>query len=597
MGNQPSNEQRQQTNNSHRNFNRSNNSSSSRNHQHQHYQTSSSPATVSLSQSLNNSNNRQQSPRLIRTNHNQQPQQLLQHPSSSSSSSSSSSVAVRSSRRSLQLPDLQPLASSKSSSPTSDTRCTNQRRLKTTAGRPIRGSSINLISTSSSSSFSQSSSSSSALAATALTSVLVHHHLDQSIESQLRLANRNWPENSQLDYQTIPGMASMTVDPGVPPDRNQNVPEEEEEEENEDDRPGRTLAATPSLLLPDPDLPNLSNMPAIFPPVGITSPILSLPPLQQPVETVVPPPPPAIAQPFPPPLPQLDSIDLQPQTPVSNSSDPSLSTKVTETIAAATAAVQAAPALDIGAGSEGVPTLLTWKEPADEVYVTGTFSEWRQQIKLRKPVVPKDSSNNQEGFSALVALPPGPHQLKFIVDKRWKTSKYLPSATDNKGNLINFLQVNPGDQPFRGLGPRGIWSGYTYGGLSNQLGAALLNEDDEANESEEDWTTEIPKALVDYEEFYDRSDNEEETQSNPGEAGFAAEPPKLPAQLKEGILNITSRIPEGTVDDNSLLTRPDHSVLNHLAASPIKQGLLSVGVTSRYKRKYLTTVYYKPVNL
>ncbi|KAI8460737.1 hypothetical protein BY996DRAFT_6409149 [Phakopsora pachyrhizi] len=416
----------------------------------------------------------------------------------------------------------------------------------------------------------------------------------------------------------------MTVDPGVPPDRNQNVPEV---------GGSSTKTTEPIQMRRGPekgraDLPNLSNMPAIFPPVGITSPILSLPPLQQPVETVVPPPPPAIAQPFPPPLPQLDSIDLQPQTPVSNSSDPSLSTKVTETIAAATAAVQAAPALDIGAGSEGVPTLLTWKEPADEVYVTGTFSEWRQQIKLRKPVVPKDSSNNQEGFSALVALPPGPHQLKFIVDKRWKTSKYLPSATDNKGNLINFLQVNPGDQPFRGLGPRGIWSGYTYGGLSNQLGAALLNEDDEANESEEDWTTEIPKALVDYEEFYDRSDNEEETvaedhhqqqqietvtavgsnqsnqgtnsnqqQSNPGEAGFAAEPPKLPAQLKEGILNITSRIPEGTVDDNSLLTRPDHSVLNHLAASPIKQGLLSVGVTSRYKRKYLTTVYYKPVNL
>ena len=40
---------------------------------------------------------------------------------------------------------------------------------------------------------------------------------------------------------------------------------------------------------------------------------------------------------------------------------------------------------------------------------------------------------SQTDFSALVNLPPGPHRLKFIVDKQWKTSRNLPSATDQDG--------------------------------------------------------------------------------------------------------------------------------------------------------------------
>ncbi|KAH9808871.1 carbohydrate-binding module family 48 [Melampsora americana] len=395
------------------------------------------------------------------------------------------------------------------------------------------------------------------------------------------------PTEDQTDSRITPVLLSFsnltaTVDPGEPPEP-KSAPQ-----------PGQILPASPSLIQPDPDLNLDSNaITSIFPPLDVST-ATSLPPLQQPVETVVPPLPPAILQPFPPPLPDLASID----EPVPKASA-ALTPAVTETIAAATAVVQAAPALDIGAGPEGVPTLITWKEPANEVYVTGTFSKWKQQIKLRKPPVTNEP-NQANNFSALVALPPGPHRLKFIVDKRWKTSKYLPSATDDKGNLINYLQVNPGDQPFRGLGPRGIWSGYTYANwsLGSSIGGFSGMLEEEAEE-EERWTTEIPTALISYEEYHDEEGIEGEEEPGPSSVGFAAEPPKLPAQLKEGILNVSSKVTDGLSisDDNSLLPKPDHSVLNHLAASPIKQGLLSVGVTSRYKRKYLTTVYYKPVDL
>ncbi|MBW0529015.1 hypothetical protein O181_068730 [Austropuccinia psidii MF-1] len=374
--------------------------------------------------------------------------------------------------------------------------------------------------------------------------------------------------------------------------------DEDEDDSIHEDQSSHLIHSNPSIINQNPNLINLNSL--------SSTPSNSLAPLQQPIETVVPPLPPSILHPFPPNLPELDSNSLDLNIPpISNTLTPA----VTQTIAAATAVVQATPALDIGAGSDGVPTLITWKEPAHEVYVTGTFSQWKQQIKLRKPPETNENSNQSNAFSALVALPPGPHRLKFIVDKRWKTSKYLPSATDDKGNLINYLQINPGDQPFRGLGPRGIWSGYTYGNWPSMLDDSSTSDDDE------DWTTEIPNALLDYEEYHDQSSDDDDLNANsnhhknhqlkivdkinpiPGEAGFAAEPPNLPAQLKEGILNMASRLPEGASDDNSLLPKPDHSVLNHLVASPIKNGLLSIGVTSRYKRKYLTTVYYKPINL
>lgn len=222
--------------------------------------------------------------------------------------------------------------------------------------------------------------------------------------------------------------------------------------------------------------------------------------------------------------------------------------------------------------------------------------------------------------------------MKFIVDKQWKTSKYLPSATDADGNLINYLQVHKaGSVPLRGHAapPTIEEEGYS---------------DDE--EDEEGWTSEIPpvlaaygdaqEAAIDYQEEMDRQaaahqhrqalggasslpatplppstysqgyiapgSSEPLQLPNPGQLALARrpldrlaeiKPPELPAQLEKGVLNATVLVAKGSGDDNSILPKPDHSVLNHLAASPIKGGLLSVGVTTRYRRKYVTTVYYK----
>jgi hypothetical protein len=47
-------------------------------------------------------------------------------------------------------------------------------------------------------------------------------------------------------------------------------------------------------------------------------------------------------------------------------------------------------------------------------------------------------------------------------------------------------------------------------------------------------------------------------------------------------------------DDASVLSVPSHVVLHHLCTSAIRNGVLAVANTTRYKEKFLTTVYYKP---
>jgi len=42
------------------------------------------------------------------------------------------------------------------------------------------------------------------------------------------------------------------------------------------------------------------------------------------------------------------------------------------------------------------------------------------------------------------------------------------------------------------------------------------------------------------------------------------------------------------------LQTPSHAVLYHLTTSSIRDKMIAVGASTRYRQKYLTTVYYKP---
>ena len=87
---------------------------------------------------------------------------------------------------------------------------------------------------------------------------------------------------------------------------------------------------------------------------------------------------------------------------------------------------------------------------------------------------------------------------------------------------------------------------------------------------------------------------------------YAKEPPIMPPQLQLTLLNVTP----ATHDTQSALPRPQHVVLGHVYCHASSRGpnqvfqqqtqqqsnvnALVVGMTHRYKSKYVTSVLYKP---
>jgi len=71
------------------------------------------------------------------------------------------------------------------------------------------------------------------------------------------------------------------------------------------------------------------------------------------------------------------------------------------------------------------------------------------------------------------------------------------------------------------------------------------------------------------------------------------EPPDVPRQLERPFLNQNHT----QKDDQSVLPNPAYVVLNHLGvASSIKDNVLAVSSTNRYRQKYVTSILYKQVD-
>jgi len=78
-------------------------------------------------------------------------------------------------------------------------------------------------------------------------------------------------------------------------------------------------------------------------------------------------------------------------------------------------------------------------------------------------------------------------------------------------------------------------------------------------------------------------------QTTPDLDEYTKEPPPLPPHLRHIILN---KAPSLT--DTAALPVPQHVALNHMYCTAIKDNMMVLGVTQRYKTKFVTTVYYSP---
>lgn len=167
-------------------------------------------------------------------------------------------------------------------------------------------------------------------------------------------------------------------------------------------------------------------------------------------------------------------------------------------------------------------------------------------------------------------------------------SNELPTAVDYNNILVNYIEVSaddiPSDQPTAtGTVPDGVYPPLVLppgteakDHAPDSVGKTQSLEGDVSTKPVF-WGGKIPEYLFDLEQ---PEETKRFQRANRGATDFAT-PPNIPVFLQKLILNGTTPMK----DDNSVLNMPNHTVLNHLATSSIKNQVLATSVTTRYKRK------------
>ena len=211
-----------------------------------------------------------------------------------------------------------------------------------------------------------------------------------------------------------------------------------------------------------------------------------------------------------------------------------------------------------------VPTVFRWEHGGRNVYITGTFNGWSRQIPMHR------SGND---FTYIHNLKRGKHAFKFIVDDEWRYAPDQPTVADIEGRINNFIDVTSfkpytGDKDFEREK-----AAAEYGVFDTVI--ALDGSDPSTTAHEESGGP-------------DR-DGEVYSHNMPDVYDYTKEPPPLPPHLRHIILNKPPQL-----QDTSALPVPQHVALNHLYCTAIRDNMMVLGITQRYKNKYVTTVYYSP---
>lgn len=193
------------------------------------------------------------------------------------------------------------------------------------------------------------------------------------------------------------------------------------------------------------------------------------------------------------------------------------------------------------------PTVFRWSGGAKEVFVSGSFNNWATKIPLNK---------SQKNFVAIVDLPEGEHQYKFCVDGQWTLDPTGAVMTSKTGTVNNVIQVKRTD--------------------FEVFDALKIDSQDSADISD---LSSSPPGPYQQDAYVIKSEDK------------IKHPPILPPHLLQVLLNKDT----GVSCDPTLLPEPNHVMLNHLYALSIKDGVMVLSATHRYKKKYVTTLLYKPI--
>jgi 5'-AMP-activated protein kinase regulatory beta subunit len=214
------------------------------------------------------------------------------------------------------------------------------------------------------------------------------------------------------------------------------------------------------------------------------------------------------------------------------------------------------------------PVVFKWhaNNPARHVYVTGSWDTWKRKIPLVK---------STHDFSTILNLNPGRYEYKFLVDGKWMVDDTLSKTDNPMGSQNNVVTIDHADFAVFDALDRDMASSNAGEQMRKMNSTGVAPSHDTPNDRELEKLREFTQQLP------DRRDFEK-----------APSPPVLPPHLLQVILNKDTPVH----CDPNVLPEPSSVMLNHLYALSIKDGVMVLSATHRHRKKYVTTLLYKPIS-
>ncbi|XP_071517669.1 5'-AMP-activated protein kinase subunit beta-2 [Panulirus ornatus] len=213
------------------------------------------------------------------------------------------------------------------------------------------------------------------------------------------------------------------------------------------------------------------------------------------------------------------------------------------------------PILTQGNNKKMLPFVIKWSGGGNSVAIAGTFNEW-QTIPMVK---------SEKDFVAIVDLPEGHHEYKFLVDGEWKVNQNEAACNNNMGTQNNTISISESDfEEFENALLR------DPNDKKDKLFSGQNANREKVGDKKDEYSQEIPE--------YQQSEK-------------IRGPPVLPPHLLQVILNKDTPIS----CEPTLLPEPNHVMLNHMYALSIRDGMMVLSTSHRFRKKCVTTLIYRPI--
>ena len=225
------------------------------------------------------------------------------------------------------------------------------------------------------------------------------------------------------------------------------------------------------------------------------------------------------------------------------------------------------------------PTTFEWDNGGNSVFVTGSFCQWKQFFLMKK-----DSSKN---FVLNLNLPRGIHQYKFKVDGEWKYNPKFPICNDG-GNINNYLDTTNLEITIK-TNDEGITA----------ISTNITENNNDPSKASKKYSKNLLKVNSELSQNQNQNELFDKITTVPIHFKNTMNLDLITNQNNIGIKKYMSIKEKNVLSDNlsfkKINTAPIEQI-NHLNSKNLENQSIICAVSSRFRYKFTTFVYYKPKN-